>query len=196
MSQKATAPTANSVNQHKSKNNLLISVADLPNEIFPTIHISDNRYGPLTTHGTERAYHSPGTVEDHIRGILGEFAVADMFQVPERIDTSLYEYGDPGFDLKINGMRIDVKTAGPRVNNPRLMVAEKDELKADLYVLVQELSSRVYRVLGYAPVDVVERAPVSKFSGRFGGNRVRIVEQDQLAPLPLSMVRNLQPSFA
>lgn len=196
MAQKPTSTPVIPVNQRSREGSLLVSVADLPDELFPTICIPENRYGPLTSHGTKRARHSPGSVDDHIRGILGEFAVASLFNVPERVDTRLYESGDQGFDLVINGSRIDVKTAGPRVNNPRLMVDADEELRADLYVLVQELSSRVYRILGYAPLGVVAQASVSEFSGRFGVNRVRAVEQDQLSPLLMSMVQNLGSSFA
>lgn len=173
---------------------LLISVADLPEDIFPTIKIPENRYQPLAAHGTKRAYHSPGTADDHIRGILGEFAVADLFQVPDRVDTCIYEYGDPGFDLRIDGYRIDVKTASSRVNNPRLLVDADSEILADVYVLVQGLSSRVYRILGYAPAAVVKQAPICEFSEAIGTNRVRVVEQDQLAPLPLSMVKYIDTS--
>lgn len=175
---------------------LLVTVADLPTRIFPTIRIPENRHLPLTEHGTKRAYHAPGSTERHIRGILGEFAVADLFHVPDRVDTCLYEYGDPGFDFRLNGFRVDVKTAGPRENNPRLLVDADSEIVADLYILAQELSSRVYRVLGYAPADVVRAAPVCEFRQRIGASRVRVVERDQLAPLPVSMVKQLGASFA
>lgn len=174
----------------------LITVADLPTDIFPTLRIPENRYLPLTEHGTKRAYHAPGSPEHHIRGILGEFAVADLFHVPNRVDTCIYEYGDPGFDFRLNGFRVDVKTAGPQENNPRLLVGADSEIQADLYILAQELSSRVYRVLGYAPADVVEDAPVCEFPQRIGASRVRVIKRDQLAPLPVSMVKHLGASFA
>ena len=162
----------------------LISVADLSETSFPTVPIPDNRYLPLTEHGTRRARNSPGTTDNHIQGILGEFALAELLCIPNQVDTQLYENGDPGYDLQYRGYTIDVKTTNPRMNNPQLMVDCQKQLNADFYVLVQEVGARHYQVLGYAPRCIVESAPVKEFGTVPGYNRVRIVDQDRLFPIP------------
>lgn len=171
----------------------LVSVAELPSTSFPAIQIPDNRYLPLTEHGTRRARHASGTLQNHIRGILGEFALANLLGIPDKLDTQLYENGDPGYDLQYRGYTIDVKTAGPRTNNPQLMVDSRLDVTADFYVLAQEVGARHYQVLGYAPGCLIERAPVKEFSTSYDNNRVRVMDQDKLFPLTNSLARETGP---
>lgn len=168
----------------------LVSTAAIPDTAAPTVTIPDNRYGPLTDHGARRAVDTPGTIERHERGILGEFAAAKLFGVPDRVDTTIYEYGDPGYDFTLGGWTVDVKTAHTRHNTPALMVDAETDVTADFYVLVHQLSQRCYRILGYAPGAVVAEAPVRRLSVH-RADRMRVVEQDRLFPVWPQLARSL-----
>lgn len=162
----------------------LVPVSEMPKAVQPTVEISDAKRIPLSELGTERARGGPGSIENHIRGILGEFAVAKFFDVPGKVDNEIYEYGDPGYDLQINGNTIDVKTVGPRANNPGLMIDATQEIKADYYVLVQELNANTYRIIGYAPGPVVRNSNVRLLRLDGYAKKFRVVEQYDLFPVP------------
>lgn len=161
---------------------LLIPASVLPERAFPLVNIPDHRYNSLVLHGTKRAKNAPGTIEHHILGILGEFAAAKFFGVPEKVDTEIYEHGDPGYDFEVGGWRVDVKTARPEQQRPSLIVGTAQELKADFYLLAHELAATRYQIIGYTPRAVVEHAPVRTFRLR-GMNRIREVEQGCIVPL-------------
>lgn len=172
----------------------LVPVAETPETVQPTIDIPEERRIPLSELGTKRAKGSPGTIKNHIRGICGEYAVAKFFGIPERLNQEIYEYGDEGFDLKIAGRTIDVKTVGPYTNNPCLMVGEDQALNADYYVLVQELNANTYRIIGYAPSVMVNEAPIQRISLEGYAERVRTVEQQDLFHLPQSAASIARPN--
>ena len=71
MTQNAPETVSGPSTKQRGRADHLITVADLPSKLFPTIQIPENRYEPLAAHGTRRAYKTPGTTEHHIRGILG-----------------------------------------------------------------------------------------------------------------------------
>lgn len=160
----------------------LVPVSSLPKRTFHVESIPDNRYIPLAEHGADRARGSYGTEKNHQCGVFGEFAVAQFFGVPDQVDTQIYEFGDPGHDLKIGGWYIDVKTTSQYNNRPSLMVDAKKEPTADFYVLVHQLAERCYRVLGYAPRQTVANAPTLPV-GEHRAKEVRVVDQDNLVPL-------------
>lgn len=162
----------------------LIPVAETPDTAKHTVDIPDEVRIPLSELGTERATDSPGSIKHHIRGICGEYAVAKFFGIEEQVDTEIYEYGDPGWDLTYRDNTIDVKTVGPRANNPCLMVNDRKPISADFYVLVQELSSRSYRLIGYAPACMVKTAPVRRIRYEGYADRVKAVEQVDLFHIP------------
>lgn len=165
----------------------LLPVSDIPDRYFPVVRISDEERTALELLGMERAKTSPGSIEAHVRGIMGEYAVAELFSVD--IDSNIYDGGDPGFDLCVNGKLVDVKTANQRQNNPSLLVDATQDLFADYYVLVQELSRCSYRVFGYASVEVVAAARIVSFPPEspvhdvVPSSEVRVVEQHQIEPL-------------
>jgi hypothetical protein len=169
-----------------TKGRILIPASTLPETAFPTIRIPDTQYVPLAEHGARRAKNSYGTIQNHERGILGEFAAADFFGVPNQVDTQVYEFGDPGYDFEIGGWRVDVKTANARWQRPSLMVDAKTELTADFYVLVHQLAQQCYRMIGYASAAMVARVP-TRTIGLHSSEEVRVVEQDRLIPLPMSV---------
>lgn len=170
-----------------SRERPLISAADLPETAFPTVRIEDNRYAPIAAHGAQRAK-GRGDIDRHTLGILGEYAAAKFLGVPEneRIDTEVYEDGDPGYDFEAGGWRVDVKTANHRWQRPSLMVdATKNPTAADFYVLVHKLAQQTYRIIGYVPASVVAATPTRNI-GTHWAEHVRTVEQDWITPLPAS----------
>lgn len=162
----------------------LVPVSEMPRAVQATVEISDAKRIPLSEIGTKRAVGGPGSIKDHIRGIMGEYAVAKFFGVPEKIDDEIYENGDPGYDLQIDSKTIDVKTVGPRANNPGLMVDARRNVEADYYVLVQELNANTYHIIGYAPATVVENADIRPIRLDGYAKRLRVVEQYDLFPIP------------
>jgi hypothetical protein len=174
-------------NTNMSTSNPLVSVSEIPQTVQPTVEISDAKRIPLSKLGTKRARDSPGSTDDHIRGILGEYAVAKFFGKPKKVDEEIYEYGDPGYDLQINGQTIDVKTVSPRANNPGLMVDVRENIEADYYILVQELNANTYRIIGYAPGSIVKEADIHRIRLEGYAKRLRVVEQYDLFPIPSYM---------
>lgn len=162
----------------------LISVSDIEEDLRVVVNIPDEKRIPLSEIGTKRAKDSPGTIQDHIRGILGEFAVAKHLGVPDKVDTEIYDDGDEGYDLQFNNKTIDVKTLGPQWNRPRLIVPVYQGIQADYYVLVQEISSTTYEIIGYAPAAVVADSKVEQIPGARIGTRGYTVEQYKLTPIP------------
>lgn len=157
----------------------LVPVSEIPNDQLPIVHIEREKRNALEVCGTKRAKGSPGSIENHIQGIKGEYAVAKHYGDPNRVDTEIREYGDGGIDLEILGL-VQVKTCGPHVNNPRLLVDAKKQLRADQYVLVKELDRSSYRIIGYAPKATVAEAPISRFQLDGYAKRLRTVEQSGL----------------
>jgi hypothetical protein len=118
---------------------------------------------------------------------MGEYVVANLFGAD--VDTEIYDGGDGGFDFIVDGMRVDVKTRNPRCNNPDLLVDANTQIRADYYVLAQEVSPCEYRVFGYTSAETVRDArvttisPSSPASHLVRSNEVRIVGQEKLRPL-------------
>lgn len=169
--------------------NPLISVADLPEWCFPTRRIPQNERMALELSGIERAKNSPGgdTARNDVRGIMGEYVVANLFGAD--VDTEIYHGGDGGFDFCVDGKLIDVKTRNPRCNNPDLLVDANKKIRADYYVLAQEVSPCEYRVFGYASAQRVRDArvmtisPNSPASNCVAGTELRVVGQEKICPL-------------
>jgi hypothetical protein len=86
-----------------------------------------------------------------------------------------------------------VKTVGAHTANPDMWIDVNQPLHADYYVLSHRLSTSRFRILGYAPRTVVENAYQMDVSPAIDwpANRVRVVYQDQLYPIPwtVSLIR-------
>ena len=165
----------------------LVPVSALSETAFHVESIPDNHFWALDEHGTHRARGSYGSKENHRCGVFGEFAAARFFglSAEDGVDTQIYEDGDPGYDLKVRGSRVDVKTTKQYYSRPSLMVNAEKELTADFYVLVHQLAERCYRILGYAPRQIVANAR-TEHVGEYRMKKVRVVDQDGLIPLPAS----------
>lgn len=162
----------------------LVSVADIDEYEPPIETIPEECANALSLLAHERAKESPGTITTHERGILGEYAVAQNLDIVDQFDDRIYEYGDGGVDLVFNDKTIDVKTTNPRANNPELWVNTRQRLRADWFVLVQQLNLRTYRIIGCAPRETVESAPTRRILCDDYADRVRTVEPDLLTPWP------------
>lgn len=162
----------------------MIPVAALRRYSPAVVSISEGKRKALSLYAHKRAKNSPGSITQHERGILGEYAVAKNLDIINRVDTNIYEYGDDGYDLIYRGDTIDVKTVSSRANNPELWVNARKPLEADWYVLVQQLNVSKYQIMGYAPHDTVEQATVRTIICDDYCDRVRAVGPDQLIPWP------------
>ena len=166
----------------------LIPASALPERAFHVESIPDNHFWALDEHGTHRARGSYGSKENHRCGVFGEFAAARFFglSAEDGVDTQIYEYGDPGYDFKVRGFRIDVKTTKQYYSRPSLMVDAEKELMADFYMLVHQLAERCYRIIGYAPRQAVANAR-TRYVDKYPPKKVRVIDQDGLIPLPASL---------
>jgi hypothetical protein len=166
----------------------IIPASALPERAFHVESIPDNHFWALAEHGTQRAQDSYGSKENHRCGVFGEFAAARFFGLSAKdgVDTQIYEYGDPGYDFKVRGSRVDVKTTTQYYSRPSLMVDAGKELVADFYVLVHQLAERCYRIIGYAPRQTVANARTRSI-GEYPPREVRVIDQDGLIPLPASL---------
>lgn len=162
----------------------LVSVADIEEYTPPIETIPDECANALSLLAHERAKESPGTIECHERGIMGEYVVAQNLDIRDQFDDRILEYGDGGVDLVYNDKTIDVKTVNSRANNPELWVNKRQPLRADWYVLVQQLNLRTYQIVGCAPCETVESAPVRRIICDDYADKVRAVEGDLLTPWP------------
>lgn len=161
----------------------LVSAVDAPDIIQPRITISSQRYHALTMVATERAATSSGTITRHIQGILGEQGVARWRGHPDAVNTDIYEGdGDDGYDLSIDGRRLEVKTVNERANNPPLMIPGYQRLLADEYVLCQLVGQRTVRVIGYATRETVKRTEPTPNTIPGMPERTRDIGQDELYP--------------
>lgn len=162
----------------------LVPASRIPIQSKPIIEIPANIRHCLEELGTKRAMNSRGTIEENIRGIKGEWAVAKYLGIENNIDTEIYDYGDGGVDLRYQGQSIDVKTVGRRANNPNLWVDKNIKLNASKYVLAQELNPSLYQIHGYAFKSEVDKARVRDISEMWHANLVREIGQDRLHSLP------------
>lgn len=162
----------------------LVSVADIDDYSPPIETISEECANALSLLAHERAKESPGTITTHERGVGGEYVVTQNLGIEDQFDDEIYEYGDGGADFVFKDKRVDVKTTGPRANNPELWVNTRQQLRADWYVLVQQLNLRTYQIIGYAPRDRVDAAPVRRILCDDYVDKVRAVEPDLLTPWP------------
>lgn len=167
----------------------LVPVSRLDKSELPVVTISQSKVEALSIVGAKRAKNSRGSIRNHELGILGEYAVAEHLDVPDRINTEILDDGDPGYYFIYRGRRVDIKTTGPKENNPSLRVGAHGELSADFYVLVQQLNRTNYRIIGYAPRLLVMQSEIFTFSrskwhwpDRYG-DQVYMIEQDSLRPI-------------
>lgn len=168
----------------------LFRAVDVPLDCHPTVHIPSHRRHALSQLALQRAKSGRGDHTDHERGIYGEFAVAkwlDYENPVDALDKTIYQQGgDPGYDLVYRGRTIDVKTVGPRWSSPALLVSAFGDLRAEFYVLAQQLNVSNYRILGYAPRSVVADAPVRSISYPYDQNKVHFIQQQDLFPIAWS----------
>ena len=158
----------------------LISAADIPASLLPTIEIPEEQYHPLRECGVQRGRNAYGTIDNHELGILGEGAIARFFGMTHAVDTAVYERGDGGVDLELNGVTIDVKTGGRQYSSPNLIVNAYQPLRADYYALVHRVGKMHFRLIGYAPRQFVANASVEEFRGQ----PCHVVPQRDLFPFP------------
>lgn len=163
----------------------LFSAADIAVEDYPIVHIPERRVHPIESHAEQIADHSPGPVEKHQTGKVGEYAVAKRLGVQDEIDFQVCtDGGDGGFDLIYNGIKIDVKTLSRSRADPDLMVNRYQPLRADYYLLASRVSKTDVRLIGVAPRKFVADAPLFNHNG----STYHHVEQEYVETFPASLM--------
>jgi hypothetical protein len=160
----------------------LSSAAQLPYKKYPVIHIPDNKLPVIQERTEEIADNSPGNSEEHLTGKLGEFAVAEHLGIEplkEKLDLNIYtDGGDGGFDLKYDGKKIEVKTAGAQSENPGLPIDHKEPLIADWYILTRRMGKTDIQLIGCAP-----RVTVEAFLDKNDTGKYSLLDQEYLFPM-------------
>lgn len=158
----------------------LVSAAQLSLSDYPLVHIPEERVYALREWAQRIADTTSGTTDNHLTGLLGEDALAQVLGIADRLNTEVYaDGGDGGVDLRYRGATIDVKTVGRHRIDPDLTVDAYDQLRADYYVLASRVGQTDVRLLGYAPRQFVANAPTWTHEGR----AYHLVEQAYLFPL-------------
>lgn len=162
----------------------LFSAADLDIGDYPVVHIPQRRLFMLQEYARRIADVSPGSVENHRTGKIGEDAVAKPLGARDSINLDVYtDGGDGGVDLQHRGATIDVKTVGQHRSDPAMVVDAYEQLQANYYVLASRISETDVRLIGYAPRQFVANAPVRSHRG----GDYHFVDQDYLFPFPQSI---------
>ena len=146
------------------------SPADVPLRDLPTIDLSDQQFTEAERIAHERSrsyediddrrlYGEQTNLDAHLTGVIGELAVAELYD--GTIDREIYERGDEGYDLVLNGTTIEVKTTRTSsLTRPVLIVPSEPTPAADYYFLVHWVEPRTVRIIGYASRDrVLDREP-------------------------------------
>lgn len=157
----------------------LISAADVPLPQFPIVHIRQGRRAALVERARQMAESWYSEPRDHIKGLLGEAALAKFLGIESELNVEVYtDGGDGGVDLRYHGASIDVKTVGQHYSDPPLTVDVYESLTADYYVLASQIGCSDIRLIGYAPRRFVANAPQCDSEG----GKYHIVWQDYLYP--------------
>lgn len=129
----------------------LLSVADVPSALLPTVTVPTSQYAPVKEHARRRVENGArGTIENHETGNLGEYCSVRYFGDRDKFDNTLRDNGDGGVDFHLGPASIDVKTAGQGRESPALTVDAHGELRADYYALAHRIGETSVRLLGYA----------------------------------------------
>jgi len=88
-----------------------------------------------------------------VNGFLTQFVIARHFdfRAPE-----LFNLHDDGVDYKIGDVKIDIKSTLFKKNNPRLFVTYSSKLKADYYLLFQNIGKKYIKFVGCASADKIK----------------------------------------
>ena len=129
---------------------------------------------------------SQSLLHSHQVGVVGEMAVAKLYDVS--FDDQTYQYGDQGSDLRLAGLRTDVKsTASDKVRLPELLVRADKSITAELFIRAHvlqwgaDLGAQV-RIIGCAKRSVVAATEPKRHPGH---TLNYVVEPSQMALPPL-----------
>lgn len=182
-----------SISSAQSQKPSPLSPARIDLDRLPHVVISKSRLDELKRLALERVQSyrritSRSELEDlaqnHLRGLIGEAAVADAYGLD--LDQQIRQFGDDGYDLVLDGVRLDVKSTATRAMEiPELLVPSDQEFTADVFVLVHILGTVRNgvrcRLVGCAEAETVrDRRP------RYhpGSQRNYVVEPSELSPPP------------
>lgn len=160
--------------------------ADVPLDRLPTVELTDDqlqdarriaeaRNGSYDRIDGGRVLGDQTSIDVHTIGVIGELVYATRYN--DRIDDSVYSYGDSGHDFVSGSLTVDVKTSGTHIDRPALIVPTEPTPSADLYFLVHQIEEGTGRIIGFAThATVTDQNPVR----RPGNDLNYIVEQEEL----------------
>ncbi len=157
----------------------LLSVEEQSFSDYPIVSIPENELSPIKEHARRIANQWHGESENHVRGKLGEYALAKALGIESDVDLTVYaDGGDGGVDLRYRGATIEVKTVGQHRPDPSLTVDQYEPLTADYYALVSRVGKTAFQLVGYTPRQFVADAPIQ--ANERGG--YHLVDQAYLFP--------------
>lgn len=108
----------------------------------------------------------------HFQGCIAEIVAAELYKA--QVDDEIYEYGDGGFDFKVNDLKIDVKCTS--YSDPELWVSKKKPLRADIYMCTH-IESTTLTLVGAAWKQEVMAEGRTNLE-------CYVLTRDQLRPIP------------
>jgi len=160
--------------------------ADVPLNALPVVELTDDQlqHAQRIAKARNQSYDSidggrvcgeQSSTEAHLTGAVGELAYA--IQYDEKIDESIYAYGDGGRDFISGPITIDTKNTRTHIDRPALVVPVEPEPTADVYFLLHQIDEQTVRIIGFATIaTVTDREPVRKP----GDTLNYVVPQDEL----------------
>ena len=129
-------------------------------------------------------------LEVHIRGVYGEIAFANLFDVG--LDTKARISGDGGIDFQFtSGLTIDVKTRSQPSRDLALFAPTLPGRSAHVFVLCWRITRRSYQLAGWTtPVGFLFDGRVERFPKM--GTRLLVEPQDLM---PLSALKQLRTEW-
>lgn len=127
-------------------------------------------------------------LEVHVRGVYGEIAFANLFDL--NLDSKARISGDGGIDFQFtSGLTIDVKTRSDTGRDLALYTPTLPGRCAHVFVLCWKITRRCYKLIGWtSPVGFLVDGGVERFPDM--GDRL-LVEPQNLMPLDtLKHLRN------
>jgi hypothetical protein len=129
-------------------------------------------------------------LEVHVRGVYGEIAFANLFEVG--LDTKARINGDGGIDFQFtSGLTIDVKTRSQPGRDLALFSPTLPGRSAHVFVLCWRITRRTYQLAGWTtPVGFLFDGRVERFPQM--GERLLAQPQDLM---PLSALKQLRTEW-
>lgn len=152
-----------------------LTPADVSLSDFPIVNLTDQQLHDAKSIACRRSdsyesinggrvYGEQSCQEAHLTGVIGELAVAQLYD--GIVDRETYAQGDNGYDLVFGRTKFDVKTTQTTaISRPDLIIPTDPKPAADYYILTHWIDEHRVRVLGYASQETVLDSEQRRFPG-------------------------------